>query len=175
MALGQRLPPSAWNAPSMCEAWTVSDVFAHLAGDFARYRTWLEAALSGVADPPFPRSGLAADNALRLESYAGVPGRDRLEEFEHAANEYLAALESVDPDLPQGNPLGTMTVGEQIDWATIECAIHGWDVAQALRLTWAPPASIDRLAEVWRARRLEPLEDTLDPWQAMLLASGREA
>jgi uncharacterized protein (TIGR03083 family) len=174
MALGQRLHASQWSEPSMCEGWAVEDVFAHLAGDFIRYQAWLREALVGNAQTPFPRSELAADNAILLDGYAGMSGPERLEEFERAANDYLAALELVDPEMPQGNPLGTMTVSEQVAWATVECALHGWDVAAALRMHWPPPASVERLAEVWRVRRPEPLDESLDEWSAILLASGRE-
>lgn len=172
MALGQRLHPPDFDRQSKCEGWTISDVFAHLAGDFERYVEWLRAAAAGEAEPPFDRTELAADNEVLLERYAGLPARDRLEAFEQAANAYINALQGVDPELAQGNPLGTMTVGEQVSWATIECAIHGWDVAAALDLDWPPPASLDRLVRVWRARRIEPLGGG-DPWEEMLLASGR--
>jgi uncharacterized protein (TIGR03083 family) len=172
MALGQRLHPGDFDRPSKCEGWLVSDVFAHLAGDFKRYRDWLLAAIAGDADPPFERAELATDNEMLLERFAGLDGKQRLEAFEEAANEYLAEVANIDPDLPQGNPLGTMTVGEQVVWATVECAIHGWDVAAALGIEWSPPDSLPRLAETWRARRPEPLGDG-DPWEEILIASGR--
>ncbi|MCA1831989.1 MAG: maleylpyruvate isomerase family mycothiol-dependent enzyme [Actinomycetota bacterium] len=174
MALGQRLHPNAWQMPSMCDQWTVSDVFAHLAADFVRYAEWLGEALKGNFEPPFEREALAADNAMILERYVGISGPERLEEFEQAANDYLVALELIDTDMPQGNPLGTITVGEQVVWATVECAIHGWDVARAIHIEWAPPESLDRLVEVWLQRRPEPLDDTVDSWSAILMASGRE-
>src|SRR5438093_4158765 len=157
MALGQRLHPGSWKMPSMCDEWTVADVFAHLAGDFDRYRAWLNDALEGNAHPPFARGELAADNERLLHRYANVPGPDRLRAVERAANDYIGALESVDTEIPQGNPLGTMTVGEQVVWATVECAIHGWDVARALHIDWSPPACVDRPAATSRERRPAPL------------------
>jgi uncharacterized protein (TIGR03083 family) len=172
-ALGQRLHADVWELPSRCDLWTVSDVYAHLAGDFERYLVWLNAARAGESDPPFSRGELAADNEIILERYVGLPGPERLRAFELAASEYVNAVAEVDPDMPQGNPLGTITVGEQVVWATVECAIHGWDVATAVGMDWPAPSSVDRLAEVWRRRRVEPLLGD-DPWEAMLVASGRE-
>jgi uncharacterized protein (TIGR03083 family) len=172
-ALGQRLHADAWDKPSRCERWTISDVFAHLAGDFERYLVWLDAARNGVSDPPFARSELAADNEMILERYTGMTGDERLEAFESSAGAYLTAVAEVDPLLPQGNPMGTITVGEQVAWATVECAIHGWDIATAVGIEWPAPASAERLADVWRRRRAEPLLAG-DPWEAMLVASGRE-
>lgn len=172
MALGQRLHSDAWNEQSMCERWTVADVYAHLAGDFDRWLGWLEDAIQGRADPPFPRGELAADNEIILERYAGISGPERLLAFEEGASRYIGALAGVDPETPQGNPLGTITVGEQVVWATIECALHGWDVAEALGMNWEPPGSLDHLLTVWARRRAEPLE-AADPWTALLVASGR--
>jgi uncharacterized protein (TIGR03083 family) len=172
-ALGQRLHPGAWEMPSRCDLWSISDVYAHLAGDFERYMGWLADALEGNAEPPFERGELAADNEIILERYTGVSGPERLEAFVGAANQYLRAVADVDPETPQGNPMGQITVGEQVSWATVECAIHGWDVATALGVSWPGPASADRLARIWRQRRNEPLIHD-DPWVAMLAASGRD-
>lgn len=170
--LSKLIGPTQWNEPSRCEAWTISDVYGHLATDFERFGEWLEESLAGATDPPFPLEQLGADNAARLEQLTGVPGPSRVAVFARAASVWLARAETLDPQTPQRHPRGAITVGTQLWWAATECAIHGWDIATALAIPWDPPAAAASMAE----RYPVPLPDgEPEPWRAILIASGRDA
>jgi uncharacterized protein (TIGR03083 family) len=174
LKLGGSLDPDDWNEPSRCEGWTIGDVFAHLCGDFERWARWLGAALSGDLTQPFALEQLAADNAALLEQYAGVDPPHLLVALERSAGDYINRLANVLPSVPQAHPRGTITVGDQILWAASECALHGWDIATALDMTWEAPAGLPRIYNAWLHSPLPPLpEDEADPWTAILRASGR--
>ena len=174
LALGGALDPDEWNVPSRCEGWSVADVFAHLAGDFARWGRWLDAALAGETDPPYPLDQQAADNALLLEEFVGMDPTQLLEALEARSAEYLGRAANVHPSVPQGHPRGLITVGDQIVWAAAECAIHGWDVATALERHWDAPDALPRIYNIWLRSPLPELpDDEPNPWHAILRASGR--
>jgi uncharacterized protein (TIGR03086 family) len=110
---------SAWSAPTPCEAWTVTQVLQHAAGDQLGYAAFITG--SGGPDfDPFSPSG-------HLDGAAS----DFLEPTLAAA---AAAFATVAPDataVPTPLPQGALPAPVAVGAAALDAAVHAWDIAVA--------------------------------------------
>ncbi|MCX5205161.1 maleylpyruvate isomerase family mycothiol-dependent enzyme [Streptomyces sp. NBC_00237] len=120
-----RLTPEQWDAPSLCEGWTVHDVAAHLVD------TWTTTRLGFVAAMVRARFDFDRQNAVGVARERGASPQETLERLRRAASR-------------------TSTPPAPLDTRLVEEVVHGEDVRRPLGLThtYAPEA-------VARALRLQ--------------------
>jgi uncharacterized protein (TIGR03086 family) len=113
------VPADAWDRPTPCEKWTVTQVLQHAAGDQLGYA----AALTGEPGPaydPFDPSG-------RPEADPAALAGD-------AVDRAAAAFAGVAPDagsVPNPLPQGPMPAWIAGGAAALDAAVHAWDIAVA--------------------------------------------
>jgi uncharacterized protein (TIGR03086 family) len=112
--------PGQLSAPTPCTKWTVGALLNHLIGTL-----WLAEALLSDSPPrhPMPPGGLPA---------ADLVGADPAAAYAEAAAATLAAARAGDAltrDHP--TPLGDMPGPLLAGFATLDIAVHGWDLATA--------------------------------------------
>jgi uncharacterized protein (TIGR03086 family) len=168
------IPADGWDRPTPAEAWNVTQVLQHAAGDQLAYAS----ALTGgpkPAEDPFSPSG----------SFEGSPA----ELLEPALAAVVAAFGTVDsPDTEIGVPLPPfkLPAGVGVAAASLDAAIHAWDIAVAtgqpsplrpgLALALRPAA--DALVEPLRGFAFGPaIEPAIDADEADSLLNflGRRA
>jgi len=173
-----------WQRPA-CGDWTGEDVAAHLLGVVRWYHAWLDRALAGETNPPFPVTDLALENARTLEAIEPGPAPERLVEFRAEAERYARRLADT-WDLEYGYPYGTVTAGLHAGVAAAEWHLHAWDLATAAgadhrprdpaRLFIASASCMLTATGGLPARMSIPLLPTVarrDPWGQLLRRSGR--
>jgi len=155
------IPSDAWDLPTPCEQWTVTQVLQHATGD----QTAFAAAIVGGAGPqedPFAPSG-------RIEG-------DKLSGLRAALDASAQAWNRVaddDPEVPTPLPQGKLPAEVAAVACALDAAVHAWDIAAA---TGQPSPLHDELArpllEVAR-QIVEPLRNYGAYGPA--LAAGAEA
>lgn len=166
--------PEAWEARAGTLEWTCWETLEHLADDLFTY-----AARFGLARPPLStplpfrthsdRDGGPA-NVFFADRSSGPEGLLTIVEacggllasVLHTAPSTTVAYHVFGPSDPEG--FAAMAV--------VETVVHTHDIAQGLRLEWAPPGELcERVLE-----RLFPhVARDGDPWQTLLWATGRTA
>jgi uncharacterized protein (TIGR03086 family) len=114
-----RVGDAAWDRPTPCSAWNVTQVVQHAAGDQLAW-AWTITDAGQTGDDPFAPSGQLTEPAQQLvdrtvaesaAAFAGVPA-DR-------------------PDTPTPLPQGSMTASVAAGACALDAAIHAWDIAMA--------------------------------------------
>jgi hypothetical protein len=170
----------SWSSPG-CGAWTALETVRHVVVVSQWYHDWLDRALAGDAEPPFPWNQIEARNADELAALSDVDGAEATRRFGEQANAYLDRAIG-HWDLPYGFPRGTVTVGMHLRAATAEWHLHAWDLDHAHRPS--DPGLVLRglaacvAANEPRGRRVVLLAvvkraSRRSPWLAMLRRSGR--
>lgn len=124
--------PEAWDRPTPCDRWTVTQVLQHAVGDQLAYA----AAITGQPGPtedPFAPSGHLDRPAIGL--------------LEHALLAASAAWATIDPAaaaVPTPLPHGALPALTAVGACALDAAVHGWDIATA---TGQPPPLDAALAE----------------------------
>ena len=154
--------------PTRCSPWTVCDLTAHLGLTFRRFGDMLEQSRSGDLSPPFGPQELPARNLRNVEQFEGDP----LAELAAQAERFLAA--AVSSDELMAHQFGPIPVGLQVLFGLNELALHRHDLEEARGGSYRPDSRvIDALVPVWE-RVLRGLPPGEDPWQRILIASGRD-
>ena len=182
----------SWGAQTPIPEWRAFEVAGHLrciADDFHEYLD--EAPVSRYArlmatgaHPDTLGRKLARQNAAELAALADAPPAEHIAAFAVSARSYAARLGAV-WDLPHHQYRDTVvTVGGMAGAAAAEWHLHAWDLARALGLDYRPADAAAVLAG-WQAGMPHlPLAGWspgartvrhLDPWHAVLAASGRLA
>ncbi|WP_233571444.1 maleylpyruvate isomerase family mycothiol-dependent enzyme [Cellulomonas triticagri] len=124
----EALPAPAWSAPTLCGAWTVEDVVAHLTAGASTGRwAWLRSIVA---------AGFDADrhNERRLAEHRGPTPADTLARFRAVVGSRVA---------PTGD-----------HWAWLgEVVVHGADVREPLGLPGAGDPEVARAVAVGFVRR----------------------
>jgi hypothetical protein len=173
-----------WAKPA-CGEWSGTDTARHLLSVAWWYHDWLDRALAGELDPPFPASRMDDETAAALAAVPDLTGSDAVVEFTKSARTYLERA-TEHWYLPFAFPYGLATVGLHCGAAASEWNVHAWDLSR-IGTTQHQPANADRLlvaagnclAHVQGGMRgaiigtLVPLGARRSPWKTMLKKSGR--
>jgi uncharacterized protein (TIGR03086 family) len=133
------VPADGWDAPAVCDEWTVGDLASHMVGGCR-----MTVALLDGAD---------ADEAIVLVKGASL-GADPGADFAVAAAEQLTALrEAASLDAIVHHPMGEIPVRQMAGFRICDAVLHAWDLARSIGVA-------DRLDDVlveavWE--RLAPL------------------
>lgn len=153
--------------PTRCEPWKVRDVTAHLAATFDRFGRMLEQGRHGDFAPPFAMEELDAVNLRDVEAFTGDP----LEALVAAGGRFLDEVHDLDEPVP--HQLATIPLGLQVVFGLLDLALHHDDVVSAAGRRYRPAAqTIDTLAVAGQRLSLLPA-DMPDPWDTIMVGSGR--
>jgi uncharacterized protein (TIGR03083 family) len=190
--LAAQFDDASWGAQTPLPEWRAFDLAGHLhciADDLHEYLD--EAPVSRYArlmatgaHPDTLGRKLARQNAAELAALAEATPAEHIAAFALSARSYAGRLSAV-WDLPHHQYRDTVvTVGGMAGAACAEWHLHAWDLARALGVDYRP-ADPDAVLEGWRTGMPHlPLTAGLpgakvvrhlDPWHAVLAASGRFA
>lgn len=186
-----RFDDESWSVPTPCPEWRAFELAGHLrcvADDFHEYLD--EAPVSRYArlmatgaHPDTIARKLARQNAAELAALADAPPGEHVRAFAESARRYAARLVPV-WHLPHHQYRETwVTVAGMAGAACAEWHLHAWDLARSLGLDYRPEHP-DTVLAGWAGlphlRLPAPVLASrhgrgVDPWQAVLAASGRLA
>jgi Mycothiol maleylpyruvate isomerase N-terminal domain len=178
--LARQITGDDWNAPTPCTEWRVIELAAHLrcvADDYHEYlddapASRLARLMATGAPPETLARKLARQNAAELAALPDATGPEHIEAFAASARIYAQRLWSY-WDLPHHRYRGTeVTVGGMAGGACTEWHLHAWDLVRAMRMDYRP-ADPDVLVAGWRAGLPHLALPAGEPWEALLVASGR--
>jgi uncharacterized protein (TIGR03083 family) len=190
--LAARFTASGWDAQTPCPEWRARDLAGHLRCIADDYHEYLDDApssryarllLTGPAPQALARK-VSRQNAAELAALADAPPVVHIAAFAQSARAYGRRLPSV-WGLPHHSYRDqVVTVAAMAGAVCAEWHLHAWDLARALGSDYRPadPAAV---LSGWRAG-MAHLPDGVaglvmagrarwpaDPWQVLLLASGR--
>ena len=133
------LSPEDWRWPSACDAWTVADAVAHLAGMGHNFAGNIQRGLAGDTSPPegFSPSGTLnedefregiARRAIAQRESLGDALLSALVEGNEKLDQVLTGMEPQDWDTPRYHTMGLEPVRTLIDMRITETAMHWWDI-----------------------------------------------
>ena len=109
----------AWNLPSPCADWTVTQVLQHAAGDQRGFASTITGE-DGPTENPFAPSG----------TFDGDPV-DIAESAMNAASAAWGRFDDATLIAPSPIPPGSMTVLLGVGACALDAAVHAWDIAVA--------------------------------------------
>jgi uncharacterized protein (TIGR03083 family) len=158
--------PGLASKQSLCPAWTIDQVTAHLAATFARFADQLARSRRGDLSPPFAPDGLTAENLRVVAAFTG----DSEQALRAEAARFLGMV--TDPAEPMGHQRGTIPAGLQVLFGLNELAVHHYDVTAPSGPGYRPPDPVlDLLLDMFG--RIGILPGGTDPWHRILRVSGR--
>jgi mycothiol maleylpyruvate isomerase-like protein len=178
-----------WLAATPCSEWRAVDLAGHLQCVADDYHEYLDDApasrlarllATNVRADSLARK-LARQNAAELAALPDAPGPEHIAAFAESARGYGRRL-GPSWDLPHHSYRDTeVTVGAMAGAACAEWHLHAWDLARSLGKDYRP-ADPELVLAVWQggtpqlwsapAPAAAPADD--DPWNSLLLASGRD-
>jgi uncharacterized protein (TIGR03083 family) len=183
-ALARQAEAVDWDAPA-CGSWTAAELVRHVASVARWYHDWLDRALAGDADPPFPPTEFPGRNDADVHARSDQDPADALVEFVESADGYAVRLPE-HWDLAYGYPGGRVTAGLHAGAATAEWHLHAWDLAGAAGREHRPSdpgtvfRSVGRCVATARGGLtgagqgvLVRVGANVRPWEQLLRASGR--
>jgi uncharacterized protein (TIGR03086 family) len=108
-----------WAAPTPCDAWNVTQVLQHAAGDQLGYAAFITGSGGPDFDPFSPSGEL------------GGPARDFLEPTLSAAAKAFATVSPTATTVPTPLPQGALPAPIAVGAAALDAAVHAWDIATA--------------------------------------------
>jgi uncharacterized protein (TIGR03083 family) len=143
------LPPEAFDQPTACSRWVVSDLIAHLVMATGFQTSMMRRGLQGDTSPP---EGLPVAGALRAPTVTDLVhqltmatkqqlGEQLLPAFNATYEEidqFLARLDASDGDKLCYHPGALIPVSGFVDLRLMELYVHGWDMRSRLE----PPAHL---------------------------------
>ena len=151
---------------SLCPAWTVSQVTAHLAATFARFAGQLAKSRGGDLSPPFAPDELSAQNLRAVAAFTDDPVR----ELQAQAARFLGMV--TDPAEPMAHQRGPIPAGLQVLFGLSELAVHHYDVTAPFGPGYRPPDPVPELL-LGTFAQIAALPGGTDPWHRILRMSGR--
>jgi uncharacterized protein (TIGR03086 family) len=113
------VPEDAWHRPTPCQAWTVTQVLQHAAGDQLAFAAALSTG-NGPDFDPFSPSGTLAEPAAAL-----------LRRGLDAAETAWAGAPADAEQLPSPIPPGSLPAWQAAGACALDAAVHAWDIAMA--------------------------------------------
>jgi len=167
--------------------WSAHELARHLLAVADWYHDWLDAALAGQAEQPFPTKQLDGRNELEVLDRRDLDGPEAIERFVDRATAYTDRLRMVIDanqwETAYGFAHGVTTIGGHAGIAAGEWHLHAWDLSGG---TWSPPAPGELYLAVghgmtatqsrWKqviTRRVVARIAANDPWLDLLQRSGR--
>jgi len=179
--VGQRLPADAWELPSRCEGWTVTDLYAHHSfvpvviamaepsSDGAASSMTAVDVLRGFNQPDGLAHQMAGTVKERAVEDARSVGREELvARFTDAAGRAVDALRAAEPSMgvPWPGVSGALRLGEAVRIILMEATVHLLDVVRAVGEEPAvPPPALRETVDL--------LADLADPVAFVEVATGR--
>lgn len=157
-----------WSVPTRCAGWRAVDLAGHLVLVVRMYDEQLSVAARSTEPARF-RSA-AERREANERALAGLPastGPHRIGAFLDTARAYLRRVEA-SPGLRFQREDHVLTAAEHLSSAAIEWHLHAWDLDPSR----VPPASAALLVAEWRRHLPFPVGEG-EPWEALLVASGR--
>lgn len=114
-----QVPTDAWQLPTPCDQWNVTQVLQHAAGDQLAYASKLTGGPGPTYDPFAPSGTLDAAPA------------DLLDPALTSAASAFAAIDPSDQEVPVPLPPFTLPARLAVEAAALDAAIHAWDIAVA--------------------------------------------
>ena len=108
-----------WTAPTPCDAWNVTQVLQHAAGDQLGYAAFITGSGGPDFDPFSPSGELNA------------PAGDFLEPTLAAAAAAFATVSPTATAVPTPLPQGALPAPVAVGAAALDAAVHAWDIAKA--------------------------------------------
>jgi uncharacterized protein (TIGR03083 family) len=158
--------PGVASKPSLCPAWTVGQVTAHLAATFTRFAGQLAQSRRGDLSPPFPPGRLTAENLRAVAAFTGDPAAA----LQAEAERFLGMV--TDPAEPMAHQRGPVPAGLQVLFGLNELAVHHYDVTAPSGPAYRPPDPVPGLlADMFG--RIGTLPGGAGPWDRVLRLTGR--
>lgn len=168
-----------------CGTWTATETARHLLAVARWFDGWLDRAVQGNTDRPFPESEIHQRNADELSRLTDLDGPTAVGLFAEAATHYVDRV-SDHWDITFAYPFGVVTAGLHCGVAAAEWHLHASDLAVAVGIDLGPdePRLLFRTAGACVAAaaggvrgavlgQIVPLAAHRSPWESMLRQSGR--
>lgn len=137
LALWRSLDAADWARPSLCEGWTVKDVFVHcLRGETIVFHPNLKRAIAGDPSPPTGEFSLEQMNDQQIAAGRAIPPSQLLDEADAAITEtqqILAQMSDQQWQMPAWNPITPGTAGFYVKGRIWEWWTHNQDVRIPLK------------------------------------------
>ena len=164
--LGTAADPALAGKQSLCPAWTVSQVTAHLAATFTRFADQLVKSRGGDLSRPFAVDELPAENLRAVERFRGDPDQALRDE----AGRFLTL--ATDPGELMAHQRGPIPAGLQVLFGLNELAVHHYDVTAPYGPAYRPPDPVLALLADMH-ERVSGLPPGGDVWDRILRQTGR--
>ncbi|MGW4499744.1 TIGR03086 family metal-binding protein [Micromonospora sp. NPDC004336] len=125
------VPADAWERPTPCERWTVTQVLQHAIGDQLAYAAAIVGGPWPSEDPFAPSGRIDGDPAAELRAALD------------ASAAAWAGIADDDPEVPTPLPMGKLPAEIGAGACALDAAVHAWDIATA---TGQPSPLTDALA-----------------------------
>ncbi|MEU4475796.1 TIGR03086 family metal-binding protein [Micromonospora sp. NPDC023888] len=131
MTTVERVPADAWERPTPCEGWTVTQVLQHATGDQIAFAAAIVGGPGPAEDPFAPSGRVDGDKLVGLRAALDASARA------------WAGVAADDPQVPTPLPQGKLPARVGAVACALDAAVHAWDIAAA---TGQPSPLDDELA-----------------------------
>lgn len=146
-----------WHAPVSELDWTIGEVVAHVTGATLWYSVDLSARGADLTN-------------LTITADPNASPERQLDALVAAAALLAAAVDAAPPDARGFHPMGAADASGFAAMACDEMLVHTWDVCRGVGVPFEPDA---QLAAAVLGRLFPWVEDSGEPWPALLWANGR--
>ncbi|MGC4864445.1 TIGR03086 family metal-binding protein [Micromonospora sp. DT53] len=130
-ATAEGIPADAWDLPTPCERWTVTQVLQHATGDQIAFAAAIVGGAGPSEDPFAPSGRIEGDKLIGLRAALDASARA------------WAGVADDDPQVRTPLPLGALPAQVGAVACALDAAVHAWDIAVA---TGQPSPLNDNLA-----------------------------
>ncbi|MEU1590983.1 TIGR03086 family metal-binding protein [Micromonospora sp. NPDC005710] len=139
------VPVDAWERPTPCEQWNVTQVLQHATGDQLAFAAAIDGGPGPVEDPFAPSGRVDGDRLAALRAALDASARA----WKHVADD--------EAEVPTPLPQGTLPVEVAATACALDAAVHAWDIAVATGQPSPLGAELARPLLVVARQIVEPL------------------